>query len=414
MDKKRFDECLQFYYGNGRGKFWVEKAKEWEYDSKETLRSQFHTEREKRNLPTKEQKEKGINYIRKGGIKKNKDRVSEKLLEMSDEQSWDEEFLLRAHGFDPEKFEIVTVQNELAESEWTYGEAFRFSSKISAKIKEVKITHVDVAKIFAELPAPTHPKAGKMQSYSLDGKVLEINLADLHYGALLVSENLTYKEKVEKLVEEIIARVGSQKISKIYFVLNGDTLHFDTAGKTTSRGTPIFTVGSSPQQLFKEVIDLIIWAILRLSTLAPVETFYIKGNHDALLGYALIVGLELYFRNNERVTIDTNDAGRIFRLIGVTLVGWTHGNMPKKNLLHLLQTECRDLWGKSKYAELHIAHYHHEVGSEENGLMLRYLNSTISPDGWHFDNGYTDSSKATNCFLWDLETGLDSTWTIYV
>ncbi len=248
------------------------------------------------------------------------------------------------------------------------------------------------------------------RQYKPGGLVLEIALADVHVG----NESISFDElqkRVVGLVDEIKRKTKGLVLEKILLVQLGDIFHFDTYGRTTTAGT-LITYGSNQTTMFDNGVNLMIWVIQELSSISKVELVNIYGNHDKSSAYMLGKTLEAYFRSDENVIIDTAPAMRKFRKIGVSSVAFVHGDMPKNNIYDIFQKEAREVFGETKYSEIHLGHLHHEISLEKSGVILRWLPSITIPDQWHKDNGYTGAKQGTQCFLWDKETGSCDIWTI--
>jgi hypothetical protein len=91
------------------------------------------------------------------------------------------------------------------------------------------------------------------------------------------------------------------------------------------------------------------------------------------------------------------------------LVMWTHGDMNKSNLKSLLHREARAEYGRSKHAEIHAGHYHHERTIEGDGVTLRYIGSMARSDNWHKRSGYTGARENVTSFVWS-DGGLEEIW----
>jgi hypothetical protein len=163
-----------------------------------------------------------------------------------------------------------------------------------------------------------------------------------------------------------------------------------------------------------EVLDLglgmLIEGIQRLAELAFVEVLRIPGNHDRFFMYTVIKALDYYFMQDENVAVDTDHRSRKYRVIGKALVGWEHGSMPKKNAGGWLSIEAREEWGTTEWAEIHAGHWHAQITTEKNGLIIRYLSTMAPTNEWHFDKGYVGNVRSTASFLWDLEKELKEIW----
>ena len=110
------------------------------------------------------------------------------------------------------------------------------------------------------------------------------------------------------------------------------------------------------------------------------------------------------------MNIEIETLSRTWRTWGDCLIGFAHGDMQKKRLGQWLHQEAREEYGKSKWAEMHVGHIHHQVTQEENGIILRHLPTITPDDKWHYDKGFVGSVRGTICFVWDKKAGLREQW----
>ena len=100
-------------------------------------------------------------------------QTSEVLLEMSREQAKDEEFLLKAHGYDTELWEIVSARNNI----WNVyskkdGVQVLYSSKITVKPTKGKLTLKDIEEFAQNLLSENRGRLFLCVNTSLQAKCL--------------------------------------------------------------------------------------------------------------------------------------------------------------------------------------------------------------------------------------------------
>lgn len=241
----------------------------------------------------------------------------------------------------------------------------------------------------------------KVSKGKLGGRILEIVLADLHIG----STDFDVAERCKIVIEDILLETAHLDIEMIYLVPLGDCLHYDTANRTTTKGTPIET-GLTPYDMFDEGGDILFWVIDRLAMIAPVEVIGIYGNHDRVLSYALFKGISWYYRNEPGVTVDTAHGMAKYREFGNCLFLCHHGDMNKKRLENLVFNEAREAFGRTKYAEIHGAHNHViETKDLGNGVIVRYNPRISERSGWEEEKGYSGLHSSL-AYAWDKERGI--------
>jgi hypothetical protein len=322
-----------------------------------------------------------------------------------------------AYNLNPDEWTVISFTSNAWQSQVKGGEKIvLWQSKITVRPRsKTEITFEDVDRYF-ENKEFLKPIVVEKGNYDKKGEVLEICIPDLHSGLLSwkceTGENYDLnitQERLFKAIYDIVERCKHHSFSKILFVTLGDLLHTDNDVQTTTKGT-FQQVEGRLAKIFDRTLDMVIDAIQILSEVAPVEVIYICGNHDRVLGYTLIKAAEKAFLKNERVSFDVSPNPQKFRLIGQTLIGWTHGDMSKKNMQNWLQDRARKEFGQSKYAEIHSGHFHSDQVIEAGGVKIRYMPNIASASYWEHQQGFPNTIKTVVCYRWHRENGLRSIW----
>jgi len=419
MRDEVFNACLKAQ-ASGEKSFYPRLADEFDYKSPEALRSAFRKEKKKRGMYSQSDDERttyeqGDDYI---NIVCSSKRIKTK------------EDVIKEFGIDVTKWRIekFVVRTD---------EAWRKDRKVQWKVTDGKVTHGDVddsgkillvpltrvevrfvpitiddisfSDIVNMITKKTYitPLVTKSYKYDKSDEVLEIDVCDLHFGS---DANHSPETQFERSISDVISRIGDRKFSKIYLVLLADIFHYDTFLKTTTAGTIVSTDGLSAYDIFDLGINSFVRVISKLSEIAPIEVPYIGGNHDRMSGYYLVRTLEAFFKDNKNVSFDSKHKTRKYRVIGNSLVGWMHGDIPKGRATDWLQVEAREEWGKTRYSEIHAGNYHHQEGKEGGGTVLRYLPALTNVDQWHYDKGFVGAVRSMTSFVWHKELGLREIW----
>ena len=259
------------------------------------------------------------------------------------------------------------------------------------------LTFDDIDEFFSEYQMPDR----KFSAPKPNGKYkLEIILADLHIGSM----DMDIAERAKALVGEILGRVAHLSFYEIMVVFLGDTLHYDTDKKTTTKGTAI-DFGMLPKDMFDAGESLILEIIDLLTPVAPVDVIYLEGNHDKMMSYGLFKGVAAYHRGNSNVNVDVSHKPSKCRQWGDNLVVLTHGDMPRKNVRDLVTEDFREEFGESKFVEIHSAHLHHKVVEEMGSVVLRTLSTIAGRTDWENSKGYR-SQMAGDAIVWDDKRGI--------
>ena len=347
-------------------------------------------------------------------IKSDGSQTSNKLIRMSIEDSKDPDFLLQAHGYDKEAWELTSARSNIWNSySKKDGIMQLYSSKISVKPKKDELTLEDVSRLFAEMGSNYQSPVHKPTRYNANGKMLEVNISDLHLGKIARQDtsNDEYNYEIAKerflfVINDVIRKTSQHSFEKILFIYSQDFFHFDGLSQSTTKGTRMES-DLRWTELFKLGVELLVEGIDLLSQVAPVKTLYIASNHDQQISYYAIEYLYAWYRNNPNVTIDNSARSRKYVEFGQNLLGFAHGHNERKRLPFLMPVEAKEAWSRTAYREFHLGHLHSEqLTTEENGIIIRHISSVAGTDTWHHDLGYVGAIKRTQSFIYDKEEGL--------
>lgn len=423
MKDKIFEDCLE-YYQNGDGKiaFWEELAIKYKKEgygegkkNKEKLRSHFHAERKRRGI--EKDSDSGM-YKESHELKGDGTVISDRLILLSEEDKKSPRRMLELHNLDPDLFDLVWVKNNLWHMSKSYkvggGRNLLHQSKITAKPKVSRgVTIKDVEEFF-ENYEPLIPK--KVKPFVTKGrKALFVALGDMHFGNDTVEKEMSIEDKFTFTINELSRKIGNEPyIEEVVIATLGDVGHYDGIKPNTSGGTRVESDGSTYKEIYNSALSSIIWMVdTLLEHKVRVRIPYIGGNHDEALGWYLIRSLEIHFRNNPNVIIDSGSLTRKVIVYGNTMIGLTHGNMSKKNQKSWILSYRKEI-GKTIWTEILQGHLHHTIVQEENGIIIRNVPAMAGTDKWHFDKGFVGASKATECFLYDKERGQEEIWRISI
>lgn len=346
---------------------------------------------------------------------------SEKLISCSEEELKDVDFLLKMHGYDPEKFELVSAGSSMWQNGSNNGNKTLYSSKIRVKpISKEK----DLICMIDEVCEKYTNKSDEdlldtsdfvpQTLYSTD-EMLEICVPDLHIGLSenelgensMIAQNTIIHEKIHKM-QSVVESTG---VSDVLLCFLGDIFHYDTLNKTTSKGTPQCSnvpfeaaFDSAVSSVFL-MINGVTEVLKKTHTYYTVKVLYIPGNHDTLLGYAIMSVAKAALSCDENIIFDIRQQHRKFTAYGKNLIGYAHGDIDKKKLSQWLYTEAREYISNAKEIEVHCGHLHSEQVVEDNGVIVRHLPTICGVSPWEYQKGYHSTRRLT-AFLWHRDLGL--------
>lgn len=296
----------------------------------------------------------------------------------------------------------------------------KYDLKKELKPQEAKTIFLESLKNFKH-------KELKIVPINEDGRTVEINLPDLHIGQLALEketgiENGDYdleiaKNTFIKAIDFYCNYYREKKVKKFIFPLGSDLFNVNSSDKKTVGGT-LQEESSKPKETFKTVLEAMLVVVDKLSDIAPVDVIFIPGNHDSDIAFYLDCALDVAYRSNKSIHVDTRQTDRKYIKIGNTLLGLTHGKtegkaIPLENLNSIMADEAKELWGECKYREFHIGHLHHKktinttLEDEFRGTIVRVLSSLSQIDYWHHASGYRGTRQA-EAFEYDEKLGLCS------
>lgn len=326
------------------------------------------------------------------------------------------EQILRTHGYDVTQWELInhrlSLWNAYSKQDGTHE---LYASKLTVKPIQFAITEQSINNLIGKMVDKHFINHSFYERYTLEKhesrKMAELAIFDLHLGKLAWREeteedyDLTIAtERYRYVLDEMLDEVRYEGIEKILLPFGNDFFHFDNENNTTTKGTPQDS-DTRMAKMFDRGVDLVIETIQKCLEIADVEFVYVKSNHDATIGYYANVVIDRLYKNNPQVTLHTRPKSRNYIEYGNCLIGYTHGDKEKKNLTTLMQSEVPEIWGRTKYREWHIGHFHHLKVQEHNGLVIQTMPSISGTDKYHYDAGYTGSLKRAVCIIWDYEKG---------
>jgi len=342
----------------------------------------------------------------------NGNHIYEDIIEIIDGRPITPQVIMEAHKLATNEWDVIAFTSNCWQQQTAGGGKIDLcQSKLTVKPKkqpEISLADVDAyfdEKRFKPIVPPTDYK------YIDDGEVLEVTYVDPHNGLLAwqaeSGENYDLKiaqERFLKCVWDIVSRCKHKKIKRIILCMLGDVLHTANDNQTTEKGT-FQSVDGRYVKITDTTEATIVNVIAILKSIAPVEVVWVSGNHSRISEYLVMRSVEKSF-SDVKFDIAPNPIKSI--QIGNAMVGLAHGDMPKKNITNNVDREARMIGG-IKYIEQHCGHFHSEITTWVNGIIVRYLPSLCSSSAWEHQQGYLNF-KAMISFVWSEENGIKEYW----
>lgn len=315
------------------------------------------------------------------------------------------------HDIDMTKFNITKAYVN------TYGSETNKNKQVKLELKPIDKSGLSTADIITEFRdeiSKYKPKVLKLKREKLtDPYMMEIALPDLHASLLAWKQETAdhdydlniFQDVLKSSVDKHLRYIYDKSIDKIILSLNGDIFNSDTINSTTTKGTHQDDDGrfqKSFSVVWKSLRDVAIYC----SNYADVEIIMTSGNHDTQKVYYLGEVLKAWFDGDPHITVDNRPMLYKYIQYGNSLLGITHGhNVKMDRMPGIMATDAYQLWGATKYREVHMGHLHSETSREYPGCTVRICKAMSPASAWSIDAGYR-SIPMSQSFLWNKQEGV--------
>ena len=359
------------------------------------------------------------------------------LIRMTEKEAKNPEYVLKAHGFNLDTWDLVSYRNtvrqvvskvvnkvdkdgelvdqytEKGKPVYTTDVRTLYASYITVKPRKDKELSLErIGEFFNKLDRNySLPKIEITKDYLEGDKLLLIDIADLHHNlqaSMFTSGNDYDCDIAEQLffyvLNDVLSRTVSYYFDKIVLVIGGDIANSDYLTNTTVKGTPQDN-DLHYYEACERLYAMTIKAIDMLKEVAPVDVVLCVGNHDEVTCYKLAKYIDAWFRNDDRVNVDYTPLARKYYLYGKTLMCFAHDGKVNK-LPALIANEARQYWAQAETVEVFLQHLHTEqVLMEDNNIRIQRLPTISARSKWTADKGYS-SKRQCKSFIFDKEYGL--------
>lgn len=322
-------------------------------------------------------------------INKDGSTTSSTTMQMTSEQAKDPEFVLRAHGFNPDDWDIVSARNNFwQQNSVENGLIDLYQSKITVKPKsDDELTLLDIADLFK-----VDIKPYTVNQVARDAHNLVVPLPDMHFG-------ITTLEDVESHLDKLLG-ILNKGYKTIVIEQLGDLFHSSQMWSSqTMRGTMLDEVDMVQAiEDAKQFFDILVPACLDNSTSVHIKQM--AGNHSGNMEYVFMEYLKAKY---PQVVIKNNIKYRGAYLLDNVGIMIAHGDLAPKNLPMLFANEFGGVWSLSHSREIHKGHFHNEKTVDEGGVISRQLGTVKPNDKYEISNGWTLSKKELYALEYDRD-----------
>ena len=319
-------------------------------------------------------------------LNKDGSQSSSTTLQMTSEQAKDPDFVLRAHGFDPDEWDIISARNNFwQQNSQENGLIDLYQSKITVKPRHDNSIQIAIERLTHEVK-PLHVESHIVPSRQNN---LVIPLADLHFGILKTDH---IQDKIAELLD--IISLGYKTIVIEVIV---DTLHSDKINSTETVSGTILEDVNMPNAIDEAMMfmETIVTAALKHANSVYIKS--VGGNHDFDMSYMFMLWVKEHFK---QAKVDVNNNYRTAYLLDHVLVSIQHGDVNKRIPGQILATEHKHMWGVASTVEIHTGHLHFDKTIDENGVILRQFSTPKPTDKWEKKNAFVGSSKLLHALVY--------------
>lgn len=344
---------------------------------------------------------------------------SEGVFPMTEEQSVCPEEIMKMHGYDPEKFNLLKSRTSV----WQQGSKkdnvkTLYSTKIEVAPKKEEEKPIDYKKLFEEviwdseynismdraIDTVDYMQKQKEKNHSSEDekldKTLLIMLSDCHLGRNSVYKETGFQQNLQSSIKALYDNIDKyiQKfrhygIKQIILPFGNDYLNSSFTGSTSSQLHKQDN-STSTQEIYRQAATTMIVIIDKLSRIAPVHVPLVVGNHCSSEELALELMFEAYFRNNPNVTFDTSTTTRKYIKQDNVLICLSHGYDDKKNIQNIAMVEAQKDFGKAKNVYWFLGHEHHFSAEEMPHQEIYRVPSMTESDKWTESKGYRAKTRS--------------------
>lgn len=234
----------------------------------------------------------------------------------------------------------------------------------------------------------------------LDTVMAVINIADFHlnrkiWGKAGYNKDYTVKcaTKVFKGIideAEVRLRACPYRVDKVILNTAGDFLNSDTIEGTTTHGT-LQHNDVCWKEAYLVAQELLSYALLKLSNVAPVYYYYVAGNHDKMVGFYLTSWAKARFTGVPNIIVDDDPKLRQTVTYGGNVLIFSHGDNEGKRAVDLPfnEPEAKQALSEATNVEVLTGHGHSVKIETKNGVRLEMLNCSCPVgDEWSYEQAF--------------------------
>jgi len=259
---------------------------------------------------------------------------------------------------------------------------------------------------------PKYKPLGIKPARKQSDRLVAYVIGDAHIGMKTTNEenrnegdwNLEVAERVTLgAIKSLITASGGGDVG---LLLNlGDMIHADTSSGTTTAGTQLSTDGRYGDSVAAAVRVLRNAINMMLATHNSVVLINNTGNHDHNTAIAINRMLIMFYENEPRVTVKSNEHKLTHYVYGQNLLCTHHGDKIQiQRAYEFITRTMPDIWGATRHRHLLLGHLHTSISKELGGLLVEHFQALPASDKWHSNEMY-GSKRTMSCIVYDKQHG---------
>ena len=236
-------------------------------------------------------------------------------------------------------------------------------------------------------------------------------LTDYHLGMLAWHEETgaDWDVKIAErlLIETIRYGIEHSPPAKVGILGQlGDFLHYDSLESVTPRAGNILDADTRPEKMVRVAYRSLRYAIdMMLDRYEHVHVIMAEGNHDPMGSVHMRSAFAEMYRDNDRVSIDNSPDPYYAYQWGQVALFFHHGHLKKVgNISDVFVRKFREIYGVTRFAEIHMGHYHNEQKAENNLAKVHQWPTMAAADAYAARGGWL-SDRMTPVLTYHQEHG---------
>lgn len=330
------------------------------------------------------------------------------------------DILLSAHGLSLKDWKVSGYANTYRSAQVKDGsKRITYQSRLSVKpYKDDEISLHFIKEWFASFEPKQIQYSRITPIYGSGDNCLLLPIVDLHYN-LRSSQFITgneYNCQIARdaflsVIDDVVERCKDKCLSKIIFPVGNDLFNANGINGTTYKGTPQ-TNEKDIREAYVELFDILVFAITKLSDIAPVDVVYIPSNHDKEITFYFVHNLYTQFRDSDgRVEVDYSPITNKYRRFGNTVMMFSHDAKMDK-MGNVVMDEAGDMIGGAKFINVFLSHLHSETVSQERNVTLRRLPTFSGRSDWSCEQNYGANRVSQSFIINDKRNVTDILYTM--